>query len=454
MRFRSINPATGELLKSYPPATGKEIESALAGAEKAHAGFRALALAQRTKWLENAAAILETKAPDYARLMAREMGKPVTQGEAEARKCALACRHAAESAELFLRNEKHSTAAGESFVTHEPIGTILAIMPWNFPFWQFFRFAASTLALGNTILLKHAPSTPQCSLAIHELMLEAGFPHGVVQSIFLTNFNAAKVLQDYRIHGVTLTGSSEAGSKVAAIAGRNLKRMALELGGSDPFIVLDDANLKLAASVAAQARCQNSGQSCIAAKRFLVHRAVLEQFTEFFTVEMTAMKVGDPTDHDTQIGPLARADLRKNLQQQVKESIASGCVVLATGTVPQGRGFYYPPTVLGNVTPNAPAWKDELFGPVAALVPFEDDADAVRIANDTSYGLGASIWTENINRARRMIPQIECGTLFINEMVKSDPALPFGGTKKSGFGREMARDGMLEFANCKSVWIK
>ncbi|MEO8377949.1 MAG: aldehyde dehydrogenase family protein, partial [Candidatus Sumerlaeota bacterium] len=370
MKYQTINPSNGELLKSYTPATGREIEAMLVRAEKSFVAFRQLPLKARMDLLERAADVLEQKSVELAGLMALEMGKPLKQGEAEAKKCATACRYFARHAAEFLGNEQFKTDASEAFVAFEPIGTILAIMPWNFPFWQFFRFAAPTLALGNTILLKHAPNTPQCSLAISDVMLEAGFAPGVVQSIFLTNGNVSKVLQDYRISGVTLTGSSEAGSKVASDAGKNLKRMVLELGGSDPFIVLEDADLKETARVAAQARCQNSGQSCIAAKRFLVQRGIEKEFTDLFIAEMTAMKVGDPLDDDTIIGPLARKDLRAHLQRQVNDSLKAGAHRLVGGKIPEGKGYFYPPTVLSNIVQGTAAWKDELFGPVAAIIAF------------------------------------------------------------------------------------
>lgn len=454
MKFQTLNPANGQLLKRYSPANGREIESALARSEKAFAQFRTTSLKHRTECLRKAAEILETRAKEFAHLMAVEVGKPVRQGEAEAVKCATACRYFAEHAEEFLRDDKRKGNAADIFVTYEPIGTILAIMPWNFPFWQFFRFAAPTLAVGNTILLKPAPNTPQCSLAISDVLVQAGFAPDVVQTVFLTNGNAGKVLQDYRVSAVTLTGSTEAGSHVAHIAGKALKPMVLELGGSDPFIVFNDADVKAAAKVGAWARCQNSGQSCIAAKRFLVHRDIMAEFRAAFLAELQSLVVGDPMDERTDIGPLARKDVRLQLQRQVKESVNAGANLILGGKIPKGDGFHYPPTVLEHVPQSCPAWKEELFGPVAVLTPFSSEEEAVCLANDTRYGLGASVWTGNTSRARNLIPRIECGTLFINEMVKSDPAIPFGGVKHSGFGRELAREGMLEFANRKSVWIK
>jgi succinate-semialdehyde dehydrogenase/glutarate-semialdehyde dehydrogenase len=326
-------------------------------------------------------------------------------------------------------------------------------MPWNFPFWQFYRFAAPALAAGNTILLKHSPNTPQCALAIEYLMRRAGFPPGVVQNLFLTNEQASAVISDSRVRGVTLTGSTRAGKEVARTAGQSLKPAVMELGGSDPFVVFDDADLVAAARVGAEARCLNNGQSCIASKRFVVQRKVADEFGQRFVSSMEARRVGDPTRPETEIGPLAREDLRDTLVRQVERTISSGASVLCGGVPDAGTGYFFAPTVLAEVPAGSPAAEEELFGPVATLTVFDDDEEAIEIANSTRYGLGASLWTSDGDRARRLIPEIEAGSVFVNGMVKSDPRLPFGGVKESGFGRELSREGLLEFVNLKTVWI-
>jgi len=454
MDYRTLNPATEELIETYPLATAPEIERAVERSARAFRDWRATRLDERSGALLRAASALESRASELAGLMALEMGKPLPQGEAEARKCALGCRWFAEHGARLLEPEPHDCDASESFVRFDPLGPIFAIMPWNFPFWQFFRFAAPALMAGNTVVLKHAPGTPRCALVIESLMREAGFPEGVVGNLFLDNEQAAAVIADDRIRGVTLTGSTAAGRQVASVAGRHLKRIVLELGGSDPFIVAEDADLADAVGVAVTARCQNSGQSCIAAKRFLVARARFEEFAASFVGAMERQRVGDPTAAGTDIGPLARADLRHGLAKQVEDSVAAGAEVLCGGEVPEQKGFYYPPTVLSRIPAGSPADRDELFGPAAALFPVADDDEAIRIANSTSYGLGASVWTRDPHRARRYAEAIEAGSVFVNGQVKSDPRLPFGGVKDSGFGRELGRDGMMEFVNKKTVWIR
>jgi succinate-semialdehyde dehydrogenase/glutarate-semialdehyde dehydrogenase len=454
MTYRTLNPTTEELIETFPDATEEAIESALEAGARAFSEWRRSGFEHRAGLLIEVADELERRADVLARLMALEMGKPLEQGKAEAIKCSIGCRYFAEHAPAFLRSELRDSDAAESFVAHEPLGPILAIMPWNFPFWQFFRFAAPALMAGNTVLLKHAPSTPRCALAIVDVMRAAGCPAPVVQSLFLTNEQAERVIGDSRLRGVTLTGSTRAGSEVAATAGRHLKRMVMELGGSDPFIVFEDSDLEEAARIGVAARCQNSGQSCIAAKRFLVQQAVFEQFSAHFVDVMQAQTLGDPTEPGVEIGPLARADLRDRLAEQVRQSQAAGAVALCGGSAPPTRGYFYPPTVLDRVAPGSPAATEELFGPVAALIPFEDESDAARLANATLYGLGASIWTRDADRARRLSTRLEAGNVFVNGLVKSDPALPFGGVKDSGFGRELSREGTLEFVNVKTVWIR
>jgi succinate-semialdehyde dehydrogenase/glutarate-semialdehyde dehydrogenase len=454
MGYRTLNPATEELIETYPLATDAEIEQALAASAEAMNRWRRTSFAERAELLLGVADALESRAAELAGIMALEMGKPVAQGEAEARKCALGCRYFAEHGAELLQPVPYDSDGSEAFVRFDPLGPILAIMPWNFPLWQFYRFAAPTLMAGNTVILKHAPSTPRCALAIESMMRESGFSDGIVSNLFLSNEQAGAVVADDRVRGVTLTGSTVAGREVASTGGRHLKAMVMELGGSDPFVVTEDADLDDAVSAAVAARCQNSGQSCIASKRFLVHRDLFEEFTTRFVATMKDQIVGDPTAADTKIGPLARRDLRDRLAEQVDDSVAAGAEVLCGGAVPNRKGFFYPPTVLTNIPAGSPANGEELFGPVAALFPFDDDDHAIRMANDTAYGLGASVWTSTPERARRFAAEIEAGNVFVNGLVKSDPRLPFGGIKDSGFGRELSRDGVLEFVNKKTVWIR
>ncbi|MBI1291720.1 aldehyde dehydrogenase family protein [bacterium] len=454
MPYQSLNPTTEELMEVYPEIEEGALEAALDRAEAAFKSWRQTDFSSRARLLRRAADLLDNRAVAHARIMALEMGKPVGDGVAEARKCALALRYYADHGEAFLRDVYTRTDASESRVSYQPLGPILAIMPWNYPYWQVFRFAAPALMAGNVVLLKHAPNTPQCALEMVDLMREAGFPPDVFQSLFLTNDQAARVIEDRRVAGVTLTGSTAAGRKVAAAAGKALKPSVMELGGSDPFIVFPDANLEEAAKIAAFSRCLNGGQSCIAAKRFLVQESILNGFLSDFVEAMTAQVVGDPLKDETRMGPMARRDLRDGLAEQVRKSLALGARALCGGETPSGRGFFYPPTVLIDVPSHAPAATEELFGPVAVVIPFKDEADAVRIANDTTYGLGAALWTTDKERIARLVPQIEAGAVFVNGFVKSDPRLPFGGIKASGYGRELAREGMIEFMNQKAVWIR
>ena len=451
--YRTLNPADGELVENYPTAADAAVESALARAGRASAAWRATPLERRARTLTRAADLLDAQAADLGGLMALEMGKPAAQGEAEAKKCAWACRWYAESAASLLAPQPRESDGSAAFVRHDPLGPILAIMPWNFPFWQFFRFAAPSLMAGNVILLKHAPNTPGCGLRIEKLMTEAGFPEGVVQNLFLTNEQAARVIADSRVRGVTLTGSTRAGREVASIAGRHLKTMVMELGGSDAFIVLADADVDRAAEVGVTARCLNTGQSCIAAKRFLVERSVFARFRDAFVEGMRRRVTGDPRDPKTTLGPMARLDLRDQLAAQVDASVAGGAEAVLGGKRPGTPGFFYPATVLLGARPGTPAADEELFGPAASLVPVADEEEALTVANASSYGLGASLWTADRARAERLVPRIETGSVFVNGLVKSDPRLPFGGVKDSGFGRELGREGLLEFVNVKTVWI-
>ncbi len=454
MRYESVDPTTEEVVKVFEPHDDLLAEGALEQAVVCFAGWRRSTHADRARRLGRMADLLESRSAEYADLMAREMGKPLAEGVAEARKCAAACRWFAVQGEALLRSEQRPTDGSRSEVRFEPLGPLLAIMPWNFPFWQFFRFAAPALAAGNVILLKHAPNTPRCALAIERLVLEAGFPEGVVQNLFLSNEQVGRIIADDRLRGVTLTGSTRAGKQVAQAAGRSVKPVVLELGGSDPFILLDDAELAPALEAAVAARCQNSGQSCIAAKRFLVHRSLHEAFLSGLAAGMSALAMGDPTDPGVRIGPLARRDLRDRLASQVEATLEAGARALCGGSAPQRKGWFYPPTVLRDAPEGSPALEEELFGPVAVVIPFDSDEEAVRIANATRYGLGASLWTGDEARALRLTPDIEAGSVFVNGIVRSDPRLPFGGVKESGFGRELSREGILEFVNVKTVWVR
>jgi succinate-semialdehyde dehydrogenase/glutarate-semialdehyde dehydrogenase len=452
--YETIDPTTEERLETFPEPGDVEVERALGRAWDAFVRWRDLPLARRVEPLQRAAALLEANAAAHALRMAQEMGKPVTEGEAEVQKCAWGCRYYAEHAEEFLAPERRVSGSADGDVRFEPLGPVLAIMPWNFPYWQVFRFGAPALAAGNAVLLKHAPNTPRCALAIESLLLEAGFPPGLVQSVFLSNDQAARVLADRRVRGVTLTGSTRAGREVASSAGRALKPMVMELGGSDPFLVFADADLSEAAEVGVTARCANAGQSCIAAKRFLVEESAFEPFVERFVGRMRARVVGDPRQRSTQVGPLARRDLRETLARQVEASVRAGARVLLGGRVPPVRGFFYPPTVLDRIPAGSPAAEEELFGPVATVAAFRTEEEALGLANGTAYGLGASLWTSDPARVGRLVPRIEAGTVAVNGQVKSDPRLPFGGVKDSGFGRELGVEGIREFTNRKAVWVR
>jgi succinate-semialdehyde dehydrogenase/glutarate-semialdehyde dehydrogenase len=451
MLYRTINPTTEEEVARFDLHTDDALGGMIEVSRRAFETWRRSPPTERAEMLAGAAMLLEQEAAPLAELMAMEMGKPVAQGEAEARKSAWACRFYADHAQSFLEPDRRESDGSEAYLRFDPMGPILAIMPWNFPFWQFYRFAAPALTAGNTILLKHSPNTPQCALAIEYLMRRAGFPPGVVQNLFLTHEQASDVISDPRVRGVTLTGSTRAGKEVARTAGHRLKPSVMELGGSDPFIVFSDADLDSAARTGVDARCLNNGQSCIAAKRFLVQRSIAEAFAERFVGGMEARTVGDPTQPGVDIGPLARKDLRDHLVEQVDRTVAAGVRLLCGGGLSPGKGYL--PTVLADVPAGSPGTEEELFGPVATLTVFDSDDEAIVIANSTSYGLGASVWTTDADRARSLIPEIEAGSVFVNGMVKSDPRLPFGGVKESGFGRELSREGMLEFVNLKTVWI-
>ena len=441
------------MLDTFEETVPDALTGILERAVVASRDWRRRPVTERAERLRAAGRVLRERKEAYARTMALEMGKPLAQGAGEAEKCAWVCDYYAEQGPALLADEPRPSDASRSYIRFEALGPVLAIMPWNFPFWQVFRFAAPALVAGNAGILKHAPNVPRCAVEIEEVFRDAGFPDGLFRAVFLSNEGAGSAIADGRVRAVTLTGSDRAGSQVAEQAGRHLKKTVLELGGSDPFIVLDDADLERAARTAAEARLINSGQSCIAAKRFIVVERVADQFLERFTTEMRARKVGDPLDATTHVGPQARLDLRENLHRQVQESVQRGAQAILGGQLPRGRGAFYPPTVLVAVEPGMPAFDQETFGPVAAVMRAKDEADAIRIANASSYGLGAAVWTRDAQRGERVAREIEAGSVFVNGLVKSDPRLPFGGVKRSGYGRELSVEGLREFVNVKTVWV-
>jgi len=451
--FQSVNPATGEVLETFEETAAAAIDDILERADVASREWRRRPVTERAERLRAAGRVLRERKDEYARTMALEMGKPLAQGVGEAEKCAWVCDFYAEHGPTLLADEPRPSDATRSYVRFEALGPVLAIMPWNFPFWQVFRFAAPALVAGNAGILKHAPNVLRCAVEIENVFHDAGFPDGLFRAVFLSNEGAGRVIADGRVRAVTLTGSDRAGSQVAEQAGRHLKKTVLELGGSDPFIVLDDADLERAAATAAEARLINSGQSCIAAKRFIVVDSVADAFLERFTTAMRARKVGDPLDPTTQVGPQARLDLREKLHSQVQESVKRGAQVILGGQLPVGRGAFYPSTVLVAVEPGMPVFDQETFGPVAAVIRAKNEVDAIRVANASSYGLGAAVWTRDAQRGERVAREIEAGSVFVNGLVKSDPRLPFGGVKRSGYGRELSKEGLREFVNVKTVWV-
>lgn len=454
MPIESLNPATGQLLKTFEPMPWREIDGILGEAARSQRTWARASFAERAKPMRRAAALLRERAAELARLAALEMGKPVKEGQAEVEKCAWVCEHYAEGADAYLQARPVETDAGRSFVRHDPLGLVLAVMPWNFPYWQVFRFIAPHLMAGNAGVLKHASNVPQCALAIEQVMVDAGFPAGLFRTLLVGSGPVARIIEDPRVAAVTLTGSEPAGRAVGEVAGRCLKPAVLELGGSDPFIVLADAELPRAAQVAAAARLLNGGQSCICAKRFIVARPVYDRFVELLAAEMQATRMGDPLDPETKLGPQARGDLRDELHRQVTATVAAGARCVLGGKVPDGPGAFYPPTLLADVPRESPAFREETFGPVAAVVRAADEAEAVALANDSAYGLGASLWSRDPSAADRLAPRLEAGAVFVNGLVKSDPRLPFGGIKASGFGRELGAEGIREFVNVKTVWVK
>ncbi|HKI04234.1 MAG TPA: NAD-dependent succinate-semialdehyde dehydrogenase [Thermoanaerobaculia bacterium] len=452
--MRAVNPATGALIREYPEHGEDEVAERLAQAERAFASWRRFDFEERAGYLTSVADLLRENQADFARLMTEEMGKTVTAAESEVDKCAWACDFYAENAARFLPAETVATDAGKSFVRYDPLGPVLAIMPWNFPFWQFFRFAAPTLMAGNVALLKHAANVPGTALAIEAAFREAGFPEGVVTTLLVSSERVKGLIGDPAVRAVTLTGSDRAGMEVAAEAGRRLKKTVLELGGSDPFIVLADADPSEAARQAARARTVNSGQSCIAAKRFIVEEEIAGRFEDEFVQAMEGLAVGDPMDRAIEVGPLARQDLLDSLDDQVRRTVDAGARLRTGGQRLPRDGWFYPPTVLTGVEPGMAAFDEETFGPVAAVIRARDTAHAVELANRSNFGLGASIWTGDASRGEHLAAEIDAGMVFVNGAVKSDPRLPFGGIKHSGYGRELSEVGIREFVNTKTVWIK
>lgn len=450
------NPATGDLVAEYPAHTGEQIEAALAVATSAQRDWRGVAVADRAALLGRLGAILAERAGDYGRLITTEMGKPAAEATAEVAKCAATCRWYAEHAPALLADEVLDSRADASWLRWEPLGVVLAVMPWNFPFWQVIRFAAPALAAGNGALLKHSPNVSGCALALERAVADAGFPAGLFASLLIpeaaVSDRVAALVADPRIAAVTLTGSERAGTSLAAAAGGALKKTVLELGGSDPFVVLDDVDVAVVAGHAVRARFANAGQSCIAAKRFVVAEPVADRFQAALVQAVRALRVGDPADPDTTVGPLARPDLVIALDEQVRASVAQGATVLLGGTPLPGPGCFYAPTVLADVTPDMPVFREETFGPVAVLVRAADDDEAVALANDTRFGLGASVWSVDPARAFAVGARINSGALFVNAVVASDPSVPFGGIARSGHGRELGALGIREFTNARTVW--
>ncbi len=454
MAFTSLNPASGELIEEYPVWDEEQLEAALAQSAATTARWQGTSMLERGELMHRAAEVLRTRSEELAGLITLEMGKLLKEAKAEVEKCAWVCDYYAEQAPAFLADDEIESDAARSLIAYQPLGTVLAVMPWNFPFWQVFRFAAPTLMAGNTGLLKHASNVPQCALAIESIFREAEFPEGVFRTLMISAAQVEGVLRDARIHAVTLTGSEPAGRQVAATAGEVLKPSVLELGGSDPFIVLEDADLDLAVAQGIASRFLNCGQSCIAAKRFIVVAAIADEFVARFCAEVEGLMAGDPNDPGTSLAPMAREDLREELHQQVAESAEQGAVVVTGGYPLKRDGAYYAATILDKVEPGQRAYTEELFGPVAIIIRARDEADALHIANDSPFGLGSSIWTADNSRGEAAARQLQSGCAFVNGMVKSDPRLPFGGIKNSGYGRELSLLGIREFVNAKTIWIR
>ena len=454
MPYVSFNPSTNQIIQTHTSWDSRRLAQALEKTHGAQQAWAQIAFAQRAEVLREVAIHLRVHRDHYAALITQEMGKLLREARAEVEKCAGGCDYYAQHAEDFLRAEPVESDAGKSYIAYYPLGVLLAVMPWNFPFWQVFRAAAPALMAGNAVVLKHASNVPQCALALETIFRESGLPEGLFTTLMIEADQVADVIASPHVHAVTLTGSEAAGRKVAACAGQHLKKCVLELGGSDPFIVLHDADVEFTANMAVASRFLNCGQSCIAAKRFIVVPQIADAFVQEFKAKVEALKLGDPMLEATQIGPMARLDLRESLHQQVTDSIAQGAVML-TGCHASGMdGFFYQPSILDHVTAKTRAYHEELFGPVAIVIRAANEADALRIANETRFGLGSSIWSKDVARAEALAAHIQAGCTFINGIVKSDPRLPFGGVKASGFGRELSYHGIHEFVNAKTVWIR
>jgi succinate-semialdehyde dehydrogenase / glutarate-semialdehyde dehydrogenase len=455
MALQSINPANGLLIQSYPGHSSTEVSEKIQESYLSWNSWKLVPLTQRAGMLRNAALVLQKNKDRYARLMAIEMGKPLKAGIAEIEKCADACEYYAENGAAFLADQLVGTDATKSYITFEPLGVVLAVMPWNFPFWQVFRFLAPSLMAGNCAVLKHASNVPGCALAIEEVIREAGFPEYVFQTLLVDSKTVNSIIENPLISAVTLTGSVEAGRKVAEKAGSMLKKVVLELGGSDAYLILEDADIELAAETCVNSRVINSGQSCIAAKRFIVVKSIEESFVALFKNKMSVKVMGDPLDENTEIGPQARTDLRNTLHQQVISSIEKGAECILGGQIPDGKHAFYPPTILISVKKGMPAYDEELFGPVASIISANDEEEAISIANDSIFGLGAAVFSKDLARAEEIAARrLQAGSCFVNSLVRSDPRLPFGGIKQSGYGRELSVYGIREFVNIKTVYIK
>lgn len=454
MSIQTQNPTTEEIVRTFVELTDVELQEKIARAETTFRQWKETSFTERAKKMQRLAVLLRERKQQYGELMTLEMGKPITAARAEVEKCALVCDYFADNAEKFLAHEVIAADASKSYVRFDPLGIVLAVMPWNFPFWQVFRFVAPAVMAGNVGLLKHASNVPQCAMAIETVIRDAGFPEGVLQNLFVSVSKVEGIINDGRVKAVTLTGSEYAGSQVAMQAGRVIKKTVLELGGSDPFIVLDDADIPVACEAGVMARLQNAGQSCIASKRFIVVASRVPEFIAQYKARYEKIVVGDPIDEKTQMGPLATQKILDDCAAQVAKSVAMGAEIVIGGKRLPRKGYFYAPTILNNVKKGMPAYDEEVFGPVAAVIAVADEDEAVRVANDSRYGLGASIWTRDLARGERVAARIEAGAVFVNGMVKSDPRLPFGGIKKSGYGRELSHYGLKEFVNIKTVWVK
>jgi len=451
--MKAINPATDETIKEYKDHSEKEVKQILGLVDKDFREWRRTSFGHRSQLMFKAAEVLRENSDEFAKIMTAEMGKPITESKSEVEKCAWVCEYYAENAERFLSDEMIETDASKSFVAFQPLGVVLAVMPWNFPFWQVFRFAAPALMAGNGGVLKHASNVPGSALAIERVFIEAGFPKNLFRTLLIPSKQVEAILRDERVKAASLTGSEPAGKSVALISGSELKKTLLELGGSDAFIILKDADFPACVKNAVKSRMINTGQSCIAAKRFIVERAVHEEFTSRMVEQMKKMKVGDPFSDETEVGPLARKDLRDDLHEQVKKSVKKGAEVLLGGQPIDGPGAYYEPTVIDNVQKGMAAYEEETFGPVAAIIPVQDMEEAIAVANDSVFGLGGAVWSNDLKKAEEVARRVETGAMFINGFTKSDPRLPFGGIKTSGYGRELSHYGIKEFVNIKTIWI-